>query len=118
LVILKTRNEVNFGKPEKNPEAIICFIIFSHQFSDRSYGSYIKESSDFDKIKFEIQNSFKNVISKRRRIYVKKPKIYIFKIFFSIIPMGAIRYSCPIRLVPTYILPAKERRLLGKFQFQ
>jgi len=30
--------------------------------------------------------------------------------------MGAMRYSCPIRLVPTYILPAKERRLLGKFQ--
>jgi len=32
--------------------------------------------------------------------------------------MGAIRYtrSCPIRLVPTYILPAKEIRLLGKFQ--
>jgi len=30
--------------------------------------------------------------------------------------MGAIRYSCPIRLVPTYILPAKERRFLGKFQ--
>jgi len=30
--------------------------------------------------------------------------------------MGAIRYSCPIRLVPTYILPEKERRLLGKFQ--
>jgi len=29
--------------------------------------------------------------------------------------MGAIRYSCPIRLVPTYILPAKEIRLLGKF---
>jgi len=25
--------------------------------------------------------------------------------------MGAIRYSCP-----TYILPTKERRLLGKFQ--
>jgi len=30
--------------------------------------------------------------------------------------MGAIRYSCPIRLVPTYILPAKDIRLLGKFQ--
>jgi len=30
--------------------------------------------------------------------------------------MGAIRYSGPIRLVPTYILPAKEIRLLGKFQ--
>jgi len=28
--------------------------------------------------------------------------------------MGAIRYSCPIRLDPTYILPAKEIRLLGK----
>jgi len=34
------------------------------------------------------------------------------KFFFPIIPMG----SCPIRLVPTYILPEKERRLLGKFQ--
>jgi len=30
--------------------------------------------------------------------------------------MEAIRYSCPTRLVPTYILPAKEIRLLGKFQ--
>jgi len=30
--------------------------------------------------------------------------------------MGAIRYSCPIRLVPTYILPAKDIRLSGKFQ--
>jgi len=30
--------------------------------------------------------------------------------------MEAIRYSCPIRLVPTYILPAKDIRLLGKFQ--
>jgi len=30
--------------------------------------------------------------------------------------MGAIRYSCPIRLVPTYILPAKDIRLLWKFQ--
>jgi len=38
------------------------------------------------------------------------------KIYFPIIPIGAIRYSCPILLVPTYILPAKEIRLLGKFQ--
>jgi len=30
--------------------------------------------------------------------------------------MGAIRFSCPIRLVPTNILPAKEIRLLEKFQ--
>jgi len=30
--------------------------------------------------------------------------------------MGAERYSCLIRLGPTYILPAEERRLLGKFQ--
>jgi len=30
--------------------------------------------------------------------------------------MGAIRYSCPIRLNPTYTLPAKDIRLLGKFQ--
>jgi len=30
--------------------------------------------------------------------------------------MGAIRYSGPIRLVPTYILPAKEISLLGKIQ--
>jgi len=37
----------------------------------------------------------------------------LLKRFFPIIPMGAIRYS---RLAQTYILPAKERRLLGKFQ--
>jgi len=30
--------------------------------------------------------------------------------------MGAIRHSCPIRLVPTYILPTKETRPLGKLQ--
>jgi len=35
---------------------------------------------------------------------------------FPNIPMGAIKCSCPIRLDPTYILPAKEIRLLGKFQ--
>jgi len=30
--------------------------------------------------------------------------------------MGTIRYSYPIRLVPINTLPAKEIRLLGKFQ--
>jgi len=35
----------------KNTEAIICFVLFSHQFSDRSYGSYM-----INKIKFKIQN--------------------------------------------------------------
>jgi len=30
--------------------------------------------------------------------------------------MGAKRYNCPIRLVPTYKLPAKEIRFLEKFQ--
>jgi len=34
----------------------------------------------------------------------------------TIIPIGAIRYSSPIQLVPTYILPATEKRLLEKFQ--
>jgi len=45
-------------------------------------------------------------------------EIIFFHFFFSIVPMGAIRYSCPIRLVQTYtsILPANEIRLLGKFQ--
>jgi len=33
--------------------------------------------------------------------------ILSLNIFFPIIPMGAIRYSCPTRLVPTYVLPAK-----------
>jgi len=40
----------------KNTEAIICFILLSQQFSDRSYGSYMVWPSDYDKIKFEIQN--------------------------------------------------------------
>jgi len=40
----------------ENIEAITCFKLFSHQFSDRSYGSFMIQSSDFDKIKFEIQN--------------------------------------------------------------
>jgi len=48
---------------------------------------------------------------------LKNTKDIIFlNYLYPIIPMGAIRYSCPIRLVPTYILPAKDRRLLGKFQ--
>jgi len=47
---------------------------------------------------------------------LKNTKDNIKKIFVPIIPMGAIRYCCPIQLFPTYILPAKERRLLGKFQ--
>jgi len=48
---------------------------------------------------------------------LKKHQRYnFFKFVFPIIPMGAIRYSCPIRLVPTYVLPAKDIRLLGKFQ--
>jgi len=38
----------------KTTESVICFILFSQQFSDRSYGSYMIElydmSSDFDKI--------------------------------------------------------------------
>jgi len=46
-------------------------------------------------------------------LYVKNTKDIIF---FPIFPLGAIRYSCPIRLVPTYILPAKDIRLLGKLQ--
>jgi len=39
-----------------------------------------------------------------------------FKFCFPIFPMGAIRYSCPIRLVPTYILPAKKTKTFGWFQ--
>jgi len=46
----------------------------------------------------------------------KNTKDIIYLHFFPFVPMGAIRYSCPIRLVPTYILPAKKRSLLGKFQ--
>jgi len=54
-----------------------------------------------------------NVISKLRRLYVKKhQRHYLKKIFFA----GAVRHSCSIWLVPTYILPAKDIRLLGKFQ--
>jgi len=34
----------------KNTEVVICFILFTHKFSDRFYGSYMIESSDFDKI--------------------------------------------------------------------
>jgi len=47
---------------------------------------------------------------------LKMTKVTLKKIFFPVIPIGAVRYSCPIRLVPTYILPAKQIRLLGKFQ--
>jgi len=43
---------------------------------------------------------------------------YMLKNFFSpIISLEPIRYSDPIRLVPTYILPANKKKiLLGKFQ--
>jgi len=37
-------------------EGLICFILFSHQFCDRFYSIYMILSSDFDKIKSEIQN--------------------------------------------------------------
>jgi len=48
---------------------------------------------------------------------LKNTKDIIFlNICLPIILMGAVRYSCPIRLVPTSTLPAKERRLLRKFQ--
>jgi len=40
---------------------------------------------------------------------------YIFRKYFFIIPMGAKWYICPIRLVPTYILPATGKSLLGRF---
>jgi len=36
------------------------------------------------------------------------------KNFFLNISMGTIRYSYPLRLVPTYILPAKEIRFFEK----
>jgi len=44
-------------------------------------------------------------------------KLYFFtfeKKIVSIIPLGAIGYSCPIRLVPTYILFAIDIRILGR----
>jgi len=75
-------------------EAIIC----SHKFSDRSYGTYMILSSNFDKIKFEIQlwqNCYfqayeviclKIVISKRRRLYVKKEKHRSYNLFHIIFP--------------------------------
>jgi len=47
---------------------------------------------------------------------LKITKNIIFLIFFPFIPMGALRYRCLVRLVPTYILPPKYIRLLGKFQ--
>jgi len=42
--------------------------------------------------------------------------IIFLNLFFLLFAMGAIRYSCPIRLVPTYILPAKDIRLLGLWE--
>jgi len=49
---------------------------------------------------------------------LKNTKDIIFYVFFLLFPsvgakifffpMEAIRYSCPIQLVPTYILPAKD----------
>jgi len=45
---------------------------------------------------------------------LKNTKDIIFKKNFS--DYSYASYSCPILLVPTYILPAKERRVLGKFQ--
>jgi len=42
------------------------------------------------------------------RYMFKNTKDIIFNNFFLINPMAAVRYSCPIRLVPTYILPIKD----------
>jgi len=41
-------------------------------------------------------------------LYVKKYQRNHFFNFFPIIAMGIIGYSCPIRLVPTYILPVRD----------
>jgi len=46
----------------------------------------------------------------------KTKDIIFFKFVFPIISLGSMRYSCPIRLVPTNIQPAKEIRLLEKLQ--
>jgi len=41
--------------------------------------------------------------------------IIFLKISFPIIPMGAIRYSCTIRLVPTYVYTTcKRHKTFGK----
>jgi len=57
-ITIKTKNTKNGSvrKYVKHTEAIICFKLFSHQFSERFYGSYMIYSSDFDKIKNKIQN--------------------------------------------------------------
>jgi len=47
---------------------------------------------------------------------LKNSKEIIFKHFFYRLFLGTLKYSSPIQLVPTYILPAKDIRLLGKFQ--
>jgi len=65
--------EVNISK---KTEAIICFKLFSPPIFRLFLWKLFDKSSDFDKIKFEIQNQLKNVISKRRRLYVKKHKKY------------------------------------------
>jgi len=38
---------------------------------------------------------------------------FFFKKYLLIILMGSIGCSCSMRLIPTYILPAIEMRLLG-----
>jgi len=46
---------------------------------------------------------------------IKNTKDIIKKQFFSTISMGAIRYRYPIRLVPTYLLPAKKEDFCESF---
>jgi len=55
----------------KKTVAIICFILFSNRFPIGPMAA-IWCSRDFDKIKFEIQSKLKNVIYKRRRLYVSE----------------------------------------------
>jgi len=61
----------------KNTEAIICFILFSHQFFDHSYGSYMIYSSDFYKIIFAIQNKLK-IFGQGTVFYLGKVKVLHF----------------------------------------
>jgi len=45
---------------------------------------------------------------------LKMTKVTLKKIFFPVIPIGAVRYSCPIRLGPDLYTTCKRKKTFGK----
>jgi len=98
----------------KNTEAIIYFILFSHQFSDRSYGSYTIKFPIFKKIKFDIKNYLKKIISKRRSLYDKKHQRNYSNKFFPDYSNGSYKIELSDHAGSDLYNTCKRNKTFGK----